>query len=271
MSWSGRVIFRDPSWNLWLNYLDVQDNFNPEVGFVQRRGIRVTKAYFSPTPRPGRAGIRLMEPMFVLTYITDQKNQIVGRTQHFMVGTRMEDETFINVIFERHLDVLDTPFNVQPTVSIPVGAYNFYKWVLSYASNPAARWYGSIRYEPQEFYSGYRHGAIAMVGFRASTQFSTEFTYERNDVETPFGDFLAHLAIAKADYAFSPRATLRTLVQYNSSTHEVTSSVRFNFIHRPGSDLYIVYNGLDRTGLEPNEFVPHDRQLVVKLSYLLSR
>jgi len=87
----------------------------------------------------------------------------------------------------------------------------------------------------------------------------------------PFGDFLTHLAIAKADYAFSPRATLRTLVQYNSSTHEVTSSIRFNFIHRPGSDLYIVYNGLDRTGLEPNEFVPHDRQLVVKLSYLLSR
>jgi hypothetical protein len=51
----------------------------------------------------------------------------------------------------------------------------------------------------------------------------------------------------------------------------VTSSIRFNFIHRPGSDLYIVYNGLDRTGLEPDEFVPHDRQLVIKLSYLLSR
>ena len=45
------------AWNLWLNYLDVQDNFNAEAGFVQRRGIRTTKAYFSPTPRPKRGAI----------------------------------------------------------------------------------------------------------------------------------------------------------------------------------------------------------------------
>jgi hypothetical protein len=271
LAWSGRIVYRDPAWNLWLNYLDVQDNFNPEVGFVQRRGIRATKAYFSPTPRPGRARIRLMEPMFVLTYITDQENRMVGRTQHFMVGTRFEDESSLNVIYERHVDVLDAPFNVQPTVSIPIGTYNFYKWMFSFSSNPAARVYGSIRFEPQQYYGGDRRGAMASLGFRASTQFSTEISYERNDVDLPWGDFLTNLAILRADYAFSPRTTLRTLLQYNSSTKEVTSSIRFNFIHRPGSDLYIVYNGLDRTGLEPNVFVPHDRQLVVKFNYLLSR
>ena len=53
MSFFGRIAYRDPAWNVWLNYLDVQDNFNAEVGFVQRRGVRTTKAYFSPTPRPG--------------------------------------------------------------------------------------------------------------------------------------------------------------------------------------------------------------------------
>ena len=67
------------AWNLWLNYLDVQDNFNAEAGFVQRRGIRTTKAYFSPTPRPKRGNIKLMEPMYVLTYTTDQHNRLVGR------------------------------------------------------------------------------------------------------------------------------------------------------------------------------------------------
>ena len=53
MAFFGRVAYRDPAWNVWLNYLDVQDNFNDEVGFVQRRGVKTTKAYFSPTPRPG--------------------------------------------------------------------------------------------------------------------------------------------------------------------------------------------------------------------------
>ncbi len=271
LAWSGRITYRDPSWNLWVNYLDVQDHFNPEVGFVQRRGVRVTKAYVSPTPRPGRANIRMMEPMVVLTYITDQQNRMVGRTQHFMVGTRLEDDSYINVIYQRNLDVLDAPFEIHEDVTIPIGTYNFDEWNLSYSTSPAARWYGSVRYEPMEFYGGHRHGAAGSLGFRASTQLSTEIGYERNDVDLPWGDFLTHLAILRADYAFSPRATLRTLLQYNSASHDVTSSIRFNFIHRPGSDLYIVYTGLDRTGLEPGELVPHDRQLVIKLSYLLSR
>ena len=58
MAFYGRVAYRDPQWNVWLNYLDVQDNFNDEVGFVQRRGVKTTKVYFSPTPRPGKASIR---------------------------------------------------------------------------------------------------------------------------------------------------------------------------------------------------------------------
>jgi hypothetical protein len=72
MSFYGRIAYRDPNWNLWLNYLDVQDNFNAEAGFVQRTGIRTTKAYFSPTPRPKTGNVKLMEPMYVLTYTTDQ-------------------------------------------------------------------------------------------------------------------------------------------------------------------------------------------------------
>mgnify|MGYP003693591427 CR=1 FL=1 len=36
MAFFGRIAYRDPAWNLCLNYLDVQDNFNAEVGFVQR-------------------------------------------------------------------------------------------------------------------------------------------------------------------------------------------------------------------------------------------
>src|SRR4029077_16152869 len=33
MAFYGRIAYRDPFWNVWLNYLDVQDNFNAEAGF----------------------------------------------------------------------------------------------------------------------------------------------------------------------------------------------------------------------------------------------
>ena len=40
--------------------------------------------------------------------------------------------------------------------------------------------------------------------------------------------------------------------------------MRFNFIYRPGSDIYVVYNDLSQTGLPADVFGSKDRQLVVK-------
>jgi hypothetical protein len=106
---------------------------------------------------------------------------------------------------------------------------------------------------------------------RVSSRLSTELQYNRNDVRMPWGDFLVNLTTARVDYTFSPRMTIRSLTQYNTSTHEVSNNVRFNFIYRPGSDLYIVYNDLSQTGLPADIFGRKDRQLVVKATYLLQR
>ncbi len=271
MAFYGRVAYRDPSWNLWLNYLDVQDNFNAEAGFVQRRGVKTTKAYFNPTPRPGKAFIRLMEPMFVLSYITDQHNRMVTRTQHFMNAIYLDDGSYINVIYQRNLDVLDVPFKIQPTVTIPVGTYKFNELDLEYNTNPARRFYERVKYQPMQFYGGTRQSVSAAAGVRATSHLASELQFSRNDVRLPYGNFLTSLAILRVDFAISPRATVRSLTQYNSSTHEVTNSVRFNFIYRPGSDLYIVYSDLQQTGLPQDAFAPTDRQLVVKINYLLAR
>ena len=271
LAFFGRVAYRDPAWNVWVNYLDVQDNFNDEVGFVQRRGVKTTKAYFSPTPRPGKASIRMLEPMVVLAYVTDQHNRMVTRTQHFMNGFHLDDGSFVNVIYQRNLDVLDLPFRIEKNVEIPVGTYKFVELQLTYNTNPARRFYERFTYQPMEFYGGTKRTISGTVGVRGSSHWSSELNFSRNDVRLPYGDFLANLAILRVDYAVSPRATVRSLTQYNSLTREVTNSVRFNFIYRPGSDIYIVYNDLQQTGVPHGLFTPSDRQFVVKMNYLLAR
>ena len=271
LSFYGRIAYRDPAWNLWLNYLDVQEHFNAEVGFVQRTGVKTTKAYISRTPRPGKWNIRVMDPMFVFTYVTDQQNRMVGRTQHFMTSTTLEDGSFINVVYQKNLDVLDAPFAIQPGVRIPSGTYRFDDWNLTFNTNPARRFYERLSFSPSGFYGGTRKTLNATLGVRATSQLSAELQYNRNDVDMPYGAFLVNLGILRVDYTPSPRASIRALTQYNSSTHEFSSSVRFNWVFRPGSDVYVVYNGLQRTGLPHDVFQPVDRQVVVKMTYLLAR
>ncbi len=63
--------------------------------------------------------------------------------------------------------------------------------------------------------------------------------------------------------------TLRTLSQYNSSTHQFSTSVRYNFVYRPGSDVYVVYD--DALATMPHVPEIRNRQVIVKMTYLLSR
>jgi hypothetical protein len=272
LAFYGRVAYRDPRMQVWLNYLDVQENFNPEAGFLQRTGgHRTTKAYFSPTPRPKRGAIKVMEPMYVLTYTTNQHGELVGRLHHLMLGTTLRDDSFINVIYQRNLDVLELPFNIRPDVRIPLGSYNMNEWMFTYNTSPGKRFFQRVTYQPNDFYGGTRRSLSYGVGARATSKLSAELNYNRNDVKMPWGDFLVNLTSLRVDYTFSPRMTIRSLTQYNTSTHEISNNVRFNLIHRPGSDLFVVYNDLQQTGLPADIFPQKDRQLVVKLNYLIQK
>jgi hypothetical protein len=131
-------------------------------------------AYFRPTPRPGKAAIRMLEPMAVLTYITDQHHRMVTRTQHFRNGFYMEDGSFVNVIYQRNLDVLDVPFEIQKNVHIPVGTYKFDELQLTYNTSPARRFYERFTYNPMAFYGGTKHTVSGAV---ADRQFVVKMNY----------------------------------------------------------------------------------------------
>jgi hypothetical protein len=263
-----RAAYLDPSWNVYAEYTDLQDNFNPEVGFVPRRGIRTSKFHFEPTPRPGRYGLRVLQPMVNLTYTTDQNNRLVTRRLHTMLGVGFSDGSTAIIFYNRNFELLDDPFTLQGVV-VPVGSYRFGDWRFMYTSNPARRVYSTVSYAPQTFFDGTRTDWSLKVGFRATNRLSTEGQVARNEVDLAGGAFTADLASFRIDYALSPTMTLRSLTQYNSLTDEWSTSARLNYIYRPGSDIYLVYDELRQDG--PGLEWVRDRRLLLKFTYLLSR
>jgi len=263
-----RALFLNRSWNTFAEYTDIEEHFNDEVGFVPRTGIRTSKLHLERNPRPGGI-IRVMEPMANIIYTTDQDNRLLTRRIHTMLGTRFQNGAYLNVWYNNWFDQLDEPFRIQPGVVIPSGAYRFHEWMFMANTNPARKVYGRFAYSPQTFYSGTRIDTDATFGLRATSQMSAELSLQRNDVDLPWGAFRVNLAILRFDYAMSPRMTLRTLSQYNSSTHQFSTSVRYNFVYRPGSDVYVVYD--DAVATMPHLPEVRNQQVILKMTYLLSR
>ena len=59
---------------------------------------------------------------------------------------------------------------------------------------------------------------------------------------------------------------LNALLQYNTDAQQWSSNVRFNIIHRPLSDFFLVYN--DRRDIVAGSLV--DRAVIAKVTYLMA-
>jgi hypothetical protein len=261
----------DARWRIYGEYADLEDNFNPEVGFVPRTGITMTKLHLERNPRPDWLGIRVLSPMVNWTYYTDQTGRKVSTRWHFMNGTRFDNGAYFNVWYNRYFERLDDVFTLGG-VPIPAGDYTFGEWRFSFNSNPARRMYYSLVYAPQTFYDGRRQDGTVSLGARITDRLSAEARYSRNEVDLANGNFDVDLAALRVDLALSPTVSLRSITQYNSQSDQFGASARFRWTYQPGSDIYLTYDEVRRDPRDPtglSEF--RDRRLIVKATYLLSR
>ncbi len=267
-----RAGWLDRSWRVYSEYENFGDNFNPEVGFVPRVGMRRYKFHFEHNPRPGRWGIRMMEPMTNIEYITDQSGRRESIRWHAMVGTRFENGAYLNFMHNQYAERIDNTFRVGG-VPINPGDYRFWDFAVMFNSDPSRRLFWRASWQPQTFYGGDRTDYSASIGLRVTSQLATSAGFSRNEVSLPNGDFTADIASLQIDYAFSPKISLRNLTQYNSLSEQFSTSARLRYIFRPGSDIYVVYDEVRRDErLTVNPIIEEfkDRQLIVKMTYLLS-
>jgi hypothetical protein len=86
-------------------------------------------------------------------------------------------------------------------------------------------------------------------------------------VTLPTGGFTADVSFLRGTYAFSTKFTTDALVQYNSLDRRLLSNVRLNLIHRPGSDLFVVFT--EDRGRDGDLGRVSNRGLVSKVTYLV--
>jgi hypothetical protein len=92
-------------------------------------------------------------------------------------------------------------------------------------------------------------------------------TWTVSRADLPNGAFTAHVLGLRFGWAFSTRLFARAYVQYNSLDDKWITNLRLNFIHRPGSDLYVVFNDDEGEEGAPGRLV--SRGFAVKGTWLI--
>ena len=158
------------------------------------------------------------------------------------------------------------PKNPTEEVQVEPGTYDHIELSLSSFTNRGAPLSLGFRLTAGGFFGGNRVLVGPSARWRVGEHFNGEIQLSRNDIDLPGGDFTANLARFRVNYSFTPRISVRTLVQYNNRSGTWSSNVRFSWLQAANTGLFIVYN--DTRGEIGVDF-PADRALTIKFSRML--
>ncbi len=103
---------------------------------------------------------------------------------------------------------------------------------------------GSARFTLGEIWSGTQRTMQTSVLYRPNYRLVFDLGLQVSDIdlELPRESFVSTLVNFRAGYSFNTSMFLDSLVQYRTDVSQFSANVRFNLIHRPLSDFFIVYN-----------------------------
>ena len=243
LSYRGQFDYAGDRYGLQLERLVIEENFNPEIGFVRRPDMRKSfaSARFSPRPR-SIAAIRKLSWQGSFNSIENNAGVLETREARAQFGIEFENTDLFGIGFSDTFEFLERPFLITPGVTLPVGGYDFQDVSVSYTVGQRRRLQGNISVQHGTFFSGEKTTVGFGRGrFKVTPQVSVEPSLSLNWVDLPEGSFRTELIQSRITYTPTPRMFFTGFLQYNSSNDTIGTNLRLRWEYQPGSELFVVY------------------------------
>lgn len=261
------VDYQQDRFGISSQYLRIGPEANADVGFITREDIRRADVFMRFTPRPDVLGLRKIDLYLFGNVVT----RVDGVLQDWSVGPVFGPEwntgdsftLFYQIGFTR----IDEEFDISDKVIVPPDDYDLWQFGWFSSTSRNRRVVLGFNGGLSGTFGGTIHTIMPSLTFNPNANLSTSLRYSRSWIDLPDGAFVANVGSLRLSYAFSTRLVANALLQYNDADNAVSAQVRLNFIHSPGSDLFVVFN--EQRGTDDSLWEFSDRGAVAKITYLI--
>ena len=258
-----------------IQWREIQENFDPAVGFVQRSDVRMLRVAGSFNPRPKQStGIQQMQHDVFYTRFTRLDNGLVETSNlyvtlvdwHLNSGDSLHSLFDANVTYER----LFEPFEISPGVVLPAGEYRFTPWRIFFTSAQKRRIQGSIGFNFGNFWSGTAKMIQTGLSYKFPPYFSISLNTNQTFASLPQGSFIARIYSSRVDYAASPFLSVSSLIQFDNLSGNLGLQSRVRWTIEPGNDVFFIFGQGWVQDLERGyDFRRQDSRLAMKFQYTI--
>ena len=270
-SYRGAFQYNADEWGLQFGHLVVGDDFNPEIGFVRRKGFRQSTASARFSPRTESISwIRQITVQPNLQYFENEEAGFLeSRRRGGDLRVELESSDQFTLTFSDSYENL-VGDEVISGATIGAGRYSFQDVQASYFMGPNRPVLGRLSGRRGSYYGGdITSLGISQGWITVTPQLSLEPSLSFNWIDLPQGHFGRHVALTRITYTMTPRAFVSGLVQYNAGSDTFSTNVRLRWEWAPGSELFLVYTEDRDTDVLGRRTRLDSRGLVVKVTRLL--
>jgi hypothetical protein len=254
------------------SYTHLDRDFRDDLGFIPRLGVDILSASALARLRPSWSAKKVREyrPQVAYNQYSSEAVGVETRTIAPSFTAEFNDASTAVLTVQDNEEYLAAPFRPQgmpAAAAIAAGRYRFDTVDLTYTGHNSKRVAPVAGVRSGGYYDGTRTGATGGFRARFSPKLAATVSVSRDWIEAGGATFDTTVSALRIDGSFSTRMFLNAFVQYNSVTRQVSSNIRYDFIHHPLSDLFVVYN--DTRGAFGGLARP-SRSLTVKLTHLFS-
>lgn len=284
--------YHHPNVDLNFGVVRVGENYNPETGFVPRRGIislyRPMKFVLNPkneriSKKINSFGIEIEgEDIFNLKgerLDTEQAISLYVETQNrssLYVGYFMG---FTNLFFP--FDPTNASDNPNPdlyrnVLELPVGIYRYQAPFIGFETGQRNDFQADVSVWHGGYFNGLGTGLESSFAYRLQPLglFTVNANYNNLRLPSPYNSAQYWLIGTKAELSFTRKLFFSTFFQYNTQTNNTNINSRLQWRYKPVSDLFVVYTDNYFAENIPNyrisAWTPKSRALVVKMTYWLN-
>ena len=251
-----------------LAYKELQANYYPALGFVNRTNVRDLTADIGYTWFPAGSSIQRVFSGVDYQRIETLENEL----QSQLVSIRaleITNSTGDSADFHYQLadEVLATPFEVSAGVFIPAGEYSFDQYCINVGTGQHRRITIEGYYCGGEFFDGDISAPGAELNWRPSEHFRFALGYHVSDIELPYGAFITRLASLRADIAFTNTLYWENILQYDNVSDGLGLNSIFRWVPRAGRELLLVVNREFVDYLSDRHFTSVSSDITFKFGY----
>jgi hypothetical protein len=255
--------------NFRLGYMQIGDNFTPGLGFIPRKNMRDFYGGLTLGPRPKNSPVLQVKSGIRFNLISGLSS---GRAESSQIDLNYSEIIFmsgdiISLSSQYIFESLKKDFNIFDTIVIPVEDYGFWRHSLTLTSAKRRNLWALAKGGFGSFYSGTRTDLLIQAGYKVCVPVFIGLESDRRWVYLSEGDFITQIYRINLNFLFGPNISWYNYAQYENQTGNIGWQSRFQWIIKPGKEIFFTFNSPLIDPLE--RFRPEVYEARVKVKYTI--